>query len=519
VRCLLAIGLLLAAPRAPAVEPLTPEQLAGRAIYLAGERPGGGGINAFVGGDPSPLPGASLPCAGCHGPDGRGRPEGGVVPPAIAWSELTGSRGHEHRDRRHPAFDERSLGRAITEGVDPAGHPLSESMPRYSLSGPDLAALLAWLKVLERQAEPGLSVGVFRLATVLPAGAGRPGEVGEALLAALEAALAELNAGGGINGRRLELDVVRYDPARSSGVEALERRLERAPAFALLSGFVPGEEAALAELAERLAIPLVGPFGPYTAGAPGHWTFYTLAGIGELGQVLVGWAGDRSGLALVDPSIAVLHPAGAPFEAASLAVTEAARRRGWKRLVHRALPAAGLDEAGAGALREAGVELLLVLGDDPVLASVLRAGESSGFHPWVLAVGTLAARAAAGAPAAFEGRLRLAYPSLPLDESEAGRSRLERLAPPGAGARLRAVRASALLAVTALAEGLGRAGHAPTRAGLVERLESLSGFETGLSPPLGFGAQRRVGARGGYVVAVELASRTFRPASGWLGLE
>jgi hypothetical protein len=163
--------------------------------------------------------------------------------------------------------------------------------------------------------------------------------------------------------------------------------------------------------------------------------------------------------------------------------------------------------------------VVLVLGDDATLASALRVLDAVGHHPWVLAPGTLAARAAAEAPPAFAGRLLLAYPSLPSDETAAGRGRLARLSPAGGGERHRAARTSALLAVTVLVEGLGRAGAAPTRAGLVEQLEGLSALQTGLSPPLGFTGGRRVGAWGGHVVAVDLTGRTFRPVAGWTGLE
>ncbi|MBK9517185.1 MAG: ABC transporter substrate-binding protein [Anaeromyxobacter sp.] len=524
----LALALALAAPDlvgaagtsgAPVEAGLTPLQVAGRSIYLTGRSPSGAGLTALMGTDPSPLPGSALPCAGCHGPDGRGRPEGGVVPPDITWSELIKPYGHVHPNRRHPRFDARSIGRAITEGVDPAGQRLEGTMPRYALSRGDLTALLAWLEVLERQREPGVGERSLRLATALPAGEGRLGEVGEALRVALEAALGELNAAGGLHGRRLELTAVRYDPARESGVAALARSQQVSPAFALLSGFVPGEDAALAALAERLELPLVGPYGPFTDGQGGRFTFHPLAGLRELGQVLVAWAAGRSGLGLADPALAVLHPAGAPFEAAARAAREEAVRRGWARVEVLPLPQEGLDEAGALGLRQRGVEVALVLGDDQVLASVLRAADAAAFHPWVLAPGTLAARAAADAPAGFEGRLRLAYPALPSDESEAGRAQLARLAPAGLGERHRAARTSALVATAVLAEGLRRTGRDLSRAGLVAALESLSGFDSGLSPPLGFGGQRRVGARGGHVVAVDLAGRAFRPVGGWLRLE
>jgi hypothetical protein len=63
-------------------------------------------------------------CGNCHGADGQGRPEGGVLPLAIGWEELTKPYGHAHASRRHGAFDERSFARAVNEGLDPAGNRL-----------------------------------------------------------------------------------------------------------------------------------------------------------------------------------------------------------------------------------------------------------------------------------------------------------------------------------------------------------------------------------------------------------
>jgi hypothetical protein len=66
--------------------PLTPQELRGKQIYFEGTSPGGGKIKAYIGKDRIPLPGSAATCGSCHGPDGQGRPEAGVVlrpqPPA-----------------------------------------------------------------------------------------------------------------------------------------------------------------------------------------------------------------------------------------------------------------------------------------------------------------------------------------------------------------------------------------------------------------------------------------------------
>jgi len=277
---LLAQALAAAAP-APAGPERAELERTGRAIYREGVSPGGGEILALVGLDATPVPGAALPCASCHGEDGQGRPEGATRPSVITWSELTRPGGHLHDGNRHRPFDEASLARALVDGVDPEGRRLDLAMPRYSMARRDLQALQAYLEVLEREQDPGLSDAELRLGTVLPA-SGRLAGVGAAMRAALEAAAADANAGGGINGRRVVLVVEGYDADREDGRAAAGRLLAASPpVFAMVSGFVPGAEGEVAALAEAAGVPFVGPFTPFSGGEDAHFTFQVLGGLAE----------------------------------------------------------------------------------------------------------------------------------------------------------------------------------------------------------------------------------------------
>ncbi len=96
--------------------PLTPQELRGKQIYFEGTSPRGGKITAYVGEDRIQLPGSAATCGSCHGPDGRGRPEAGVIPSDITWDHLMKAYGHSHpMGRKHPAFTEASLKRVHPE--------------------------------------------------------------------------------------------------------------------------------------------------------------------------------------------------------------------------------------------------------------------------------------------------------------------------------------------------------------------------------------------------------------------
>ncbi len=73
-----------------------------------------------------------------------------------------------------------------------------------------------------------------------------------------------------------------------------------------------------------------------------------------------------------------------------------------------------------------------------------------------------------------------------------------------------------LSAARVLIEALKRSGRELSRARLVEVLEGFSELDTGLVPPITYGANRRVGVRGAYVVTVDPAAGGLVPASGWI---
>lgn len=63
-------------------------------------------------------------------------------------------------------------------------------------------------------------------------------------------------------------------------------------------------------------------------------------------------------------------------------------------------------------------------------------------------------------------------------------------------------------------EALTRAGKDLSREKLIATLEGFYEHETGATPRLTFGPNRRVGAAGAHVISLELAEKEFANASG-----
>lgn len=502
-----------AAPRA-----LTPQEEAGRSIFLSGKSPSGREISATLGAGLR-LPASAVPCASCHGEDGLGRPEGGVLPPAITWAELTKPYGHVHPGgRKHPAFSDKSLALSITEGVDAGGNRLAPTMPRYSMASEDVTSLLAWMRRLDDGVGPGMTDTSLRLGVVLPLqGAG--GEPGRAMRGVLEAYAEQLNASGGVHGRTLELVFVDYGGGGAQGLANLQRLVEQRSIFALLSGLVPDAERALVELAEREQVPLIGPLtlSVRGGGPPGRQAFFLLSDPREQALVLAGYAARQ--LSLNDPGTVILHPRDEGLAQTAQKARERLGALGWKRVELLGYERGRFDAALAVDLKRRGTRVLLFLGNDAELAALTDKARALDWAPYLLLPGTLSARAAAKAPALFQGRIFLAYPSLPSDEQPHARQALAHLrARDPAPEEHRLAQVSAYTAARLLTEGLRRCGRQLSRTRLLEHLEGLYAFETGLAPPLSYGPNRRVGALGAYVVTVDLPQGRFRPVTGWVAL-
>jgi len=132
----------------------TTQQERGRAIYQTGRSAGGAAIRAVFADGAEQIDADLVPCTACHGEDGRGRPEGNVLPADIRPETLSHALVLPTRSR--PAYTPAQRKRAFTLGIDAAGQRLDRTMPRYQLTQADAADLLSYLDILGAF-EPGVS--------------------------------------------------------------------------------------------------------------------------------------------------------------------------------------------------------------------------------------------------------------------------------------------------------------------------------------------------------------------------
>jgi ABC-type branched-subunit amino acid transport system substrate-binding protein len=513
----LLLCLLAAAPSRPAAgDPkpgaLKPDETRGKQIYTLGTSASGVEIKALLGeeGAGTEVAASALPCAGCHGAAGQGGKEGGVRPSNLSREALGRAAGGEGGGRRHPAYDDRLLIRAITLGIDPAGNRLHVAMPRYRLTRQDAADLLAYLKRLGHEEEPGLSAGTLHLGVLLPGG-DRQESQAAALQAALTARGAELDREGGLYGRRLALRFVQLPEPPAEREAKLREALSGEPVFALIAVALGGDETGVAAAAAAAGVPLIDALDPRPREEPplDRQVFYLTPGLAEQAAALVEAAArelprDARTLAIVRSAA----PEEAGLADAAAAAEAAARSRGF-------------TVEPAGSAREPAAAALLLLDDRGGAArELLGRARALGNHPLLLLPASLAGDPFAAVPASAGDRLLVSLPVLPPDPLPAAAEPYRRLAAAGGlPADHVASQMAAVATLEVLIEGLKRAGQELSREKLIAALETLYRFDAGLGAPVSFGPNRRIGARGAFVAAVDPARHTLDGQVRWVDLD
>ena len=516
---LIAIGLSLVfsvswASQSPPVHApqLTETEQRGRQIYLKGTSPSGIDIIAVLGTGETQVPAATLACGNCHGLGGLGIPEGGVSPSDLRWESLT--RPYEvttPSGRKHGPYADSTLKRAVTMGLDPAGNTLEGAMPRFRMSLDDANALVAYIKKLGHTLDPGLTDTSILIATIAPP-AGPLTDTGKAVVAALQAYLDDLNDRGGLYGRRLVLRVA--TTLTKAGVRAFIRDEN---VFAVISPIVAGSEKELLPLFEEDQIPLIGPltYLPRLGYPVNRHIFYLYTGLDGQARALCQFAAKKlnaTGVALVVPAQGLA--AGLPA-----VVRERCSVLNLKLVADIALAGDHFDASRlVRQLSGAGAATIIFLGSADQSVQLASAAARIGWRPNLLLIGSLEGQQLFDVAGSFQGKTFVAYPTLPSDWSP---DRMKLFAAMAESHHLStnhmASQISALSSAEILIEGLRRAGKDLSREKLVDQLEGLYDYDTGLTPGITYGPNRRVGALGAYVVLLDPVNKRLESA-GWIPL-
>ena len=488
---------------------LSESERRGKQIYLRGESPSGRKITAMLG--DIDVPASTMTCAGCHGLRGEGKTEGGVTAGNLTWSNMIKPYGHTHPSgRKHGAFDEKLFTRSLVEGKDPAGNDLAVAMPRFEMAPEDIADLVAYLKRIETDRDPGLTDTTITVGTILPQ-QGALAETGAAMKDVLTAYFANINDKGGIYNRRIELKTIASGANATATAANAKTSIANGEIFALVSGLSAGADKELAAVTRETETPFVGALTllTQTSAQENRNLFYLLPGAGQQARTLVNFAAKNA--ELKKSPLAIVHADDELALAAVAAIEDQARKLGWTAVTKKSFSNDRFDvTAIAGALKAEGVGSVFVVGSGRE-TEFINAAAAANWTPHVFLLGALTTRDLVKTlPSSFKDRVFLSFPTVPTDVAPSALAELRALEEKYKfRAGHTASKLNAFAAAKIFTEALKRAGRDLSREKLVTALEGLYEYDTGVTPSITFGPNRRVGSMGSYVVSIDLTKREF----------
>ncbi|HEX7156826.1 MAG TPA: cytochrome c, partial [Burkholderiaceae bacterium] len=500
----------------------------GAEIYLHGHLADGGLLEGPREEGLPPAAGSAAACVNCHRHSGLGSTEGRTRIPPITGHYLMPPRGRgdkaelrfvdNMRLSRTQTYTDETIARAIREGTDSDGRAMSALMPRYAIGDADMAALIAYLKSLDRSDLPGVTGTVLHFATVVTPDADPVRR--EATLAVLDQYVRDKNDKAFLLGpkasikpsdrtmwsksmfhvpRRWELHVWQLGGPPSTWQAQLEQFFARQPVLAVLSGVGGNDWTPVHRFCERNAVACLFPNVDLPVDQPeDFYSLYFSGGLElearQIAARIVADAADRH------PVVSQVYRAGSTGEGAAAALATALAARGIlvrTEAVASDSGARGLEDA----LRNAAAADALVLWLKPSDIAVLGAAPAQPRRIYLS--GRLGGFEQMPLPGAWRSKSLVAFA---VDLPERRRVRLEYalrwLSQRQVPITDLPVQADTWLACSLLTEALNELVDAFIPEYLIERIQDMLEHRliTGYYPHLALGEHQRFASKGGFVV-------------------
>ena len=515
IRIFLLISILLVSSDVYAQ--LTDSERRGKQIFLRGVSPSGREITGLIG--EMQIPAATATCSGCHGMRGEGKTEGGVTAGGLTWSHLLKPYGHTHTTgRNHGPFNESSFIRAVVNGIDSSGNNLLVAMPRYKLSPEDMADLIAYLKRIDSDLDPGLTDNSVTVGLVLPS-SGTFADVGAAMKDVFTAYFDNVNTRGGIFNRKIEMRIADAGTGGAATATVAQEFVSKELIFAFVGGLSAGADAQIAAFARKEEVPFLGPATllPHAENPANRYLFYLLPGVAEQAVSLVNFAAAKPELRKA--RAAIVYGDNSLGTAAANAAEDQLQKLAWTTSAKQNFTTANFDARGiVEDLKRQNTEVLFFFGSGKEQSALLTEAAAADWTPNFFFLGVLSGKELPRESlTAFKDKLFVAFPTVPADITNEGMAEFRALhekykfAPRHTASQL-----SAFAAAKVFVEALTRAGKDLTREKLVNTLESFYDYDTGVTPRITFGPNRRIGAAGAHVISIDVAEKEFAKASGWI---
>ena len=505
-------------------------------IYRSGILPSGQPLRGVREGG-VPIEGRAAACANCHRRSGIGVNEGRITIPPITGKYLLhpGERAIPEAAMqsagasvvRHERYNDETLIRAIREGINVDGKPMSYLMPRFALSDADSAALVEYLKSLSSQPVAGVTEDDLHFATIVTPDAD-PAER-SAMLEVLTHFFASKNhfeRGHDpplVSARRIHYRVVRrwqlhvweLSGAPESWEAQLKVHVAAEPVFAVISGLGGRDWAPIHRFCEHQAVPCLFPNVqlPVVAEADFYPLYFSRGVLLEADLIR---AELRVSARAPGGRVLQIYRRGDIGESAAQALRNqsSAQAAEW---IDRALPAGGAASdvrAALGSVR-AGDTVVLWLRPDDLRGLPVDPPKSTA----VFASGLMAGLENAPLPSGWRSATRITYPiDLPT-------RRAVRLVQPLTWFRTQniavvaeRIQVDTYVACQVLSEAVGHSFGDLVPDYLIEQIENMVSLKLfdGFYPRLGLAPGQRFASKGGYLVRLQAPGQGVVADSDWL---
>jgi hypothetical protein len=499
----------------------------GREIYLHGVLGSGQTLEGTRGSSGAPASGPDAACVSCHKRSGFGSAEGLLRIPPIAGAYLFHARPRTAQQRDLPyveairadrePYTPETLARAIRQGVDSQGKPLSFLMPRFQLRDSDMGALISYLKSLEVGSSPGVTDKEIHFATVITPEADPEKRAG--MLNVMRQFFEERNARQMVPSRRLqasgktmyadtmfmvhrqwELHVWELTGPSSGWGAQLAHYLAQQPVLAVLSGLGGSQWRPVYDFCEQNALPCLFPNVevPVESGED-FYTLYFSKGV-LLEAELIAHRVVEANRDAPGATVEQVYRIGDSGEAAAGALAKRINEHGL--VVHNhGLPAAASPADLTAKIATAASGQTLVLWLRPAdLAALGR--PPTGLHAIYLS-GLMADLEHAPLPAEWRAHSELTYPfDLPATRSLRVGNPINWFAIHHIPVVAEQMQADTYLACGLVSEAVNHMADNFNRTYLIERLQGMIEHRlvTGYYPRLTLATHQRFASKGGYIV-------------------
>jgi ABC-type branched-subunit amino acid transport system substrate-binding protein len=375
-----------------------------------------------------------------------------------------------------------------------------------------MSDLVAYLQLVGQERAPGVTDNKIVIGTLVPS-SGYLLEMGQVVTAATKAVFSEINSQGGIYGRQLELQVIETPEGGAATRAKLEPLLKAQGMFAISAAIIANSEKEIIPLFSENETPLIGPisFFPQTGFPLNRQVFYVSPGLDDMSRALFNFIAEKP--EFKNSRRAVISLQGSLYSQ----VVEAIKKK-------HAPNSLTVIEYGGGGFDAADVikqtrqaDVVYFMGTAVDALSFMIEAEKANWFPTILVPGGIIGSGVYEAPKSFDRKLFFSVPSSPAHQTVEGIKEYQALVakyklPP----YLRVSQASAIVAAKILIEGLKRVGKDLSRERLIQELEKLHSYPTGLTPSLTYGPNRRRGATGAHIVTVDLNEKRLVPVVDWI---